>query len=139
MNTVHTLLHLSEDRRVITVHFPEEAYVDHPDRFDHYPQVLCRESVTGRSYWEIEWSGDGFVHIAVSYKGISRKGSGNECVFGVSSGIIGVFVDHSAGTLSFYRVDRDTMNLIHKAQTTFTKPLYPGFAVGLGSVKLLKN
>ncbi|XP_039519469.1 neoverrucotoxin subunit alpha-like [Pimephales promelas] len=167
MNTVHTFLHLSEDRRVITFHFQEESYVDHPDRFDHYPQVLCRESVGGRSYWEIEWSGIGVAQIAVSYKSISRKGSGDECVFGgndqswtlicsppktvflyntkvtylpvVSSGIIGVFVDHSAGTLSFYSVDRDTMNLIHKAQTTFTKPLYPGFGVGLGSVKLLKN
>ncbi|XP_056099070.1 stonustoxin subunit beta-like [Rhinichthys klamathensis goyatoka] len=167
MNTVHTLLHLSEDKRVITGRFPEESYIDHPERFDHYPQVLCRESVSGRSYWEIEWSGSVVVQIAVSYQGISRKGSGNECVFGsndqswtlvcssrntvflyntkethlpvVCSGRVGVYVDHSAGTLSFYRVDRDTMSLIHKAQTTFTQPLYPGFGVALGTVKLLKN
>ncbi|KAL0199931.1 hypothetical protein M9458_003118, partial [Cirrhinus mrigala] len=39
---------------------------------------------------------------------------------------IGVFVDHSAGTLSFYSVS-DTMSLIHTVQTTFTQPLYPGF------------
>ncbi|KTG22588.1 hypothetical protein cypCar_00008226 [Cyprinus carpio] len=39
---------------------------------DTYKQVLCRESVCGRSYWEVEWSGR--VEITVSYKSISRKG-----------------------------------------------------------------
>uniref|UniRef100_A0A8C2G2T1 Uncharacterized protein n=1 Tax=Cyprinus carpio TaxID=7962 RepID=A0A8C2G2T1_CYPCA len=39
---------------------------------------------------------------------------------------IGVFVDHSAGILSFYRICKDTMHLIHTVQTTFTQPLYPG-------------
>ncbi len=48
---------------------------------------------------------------------------------------IGVFVDHSAGTLSFYSIS-DTMSLIHTVQTTFTQPLYPGFRVFDGSVKL---
>ncbi|XDV13926.1 hypothetical protein PO909_002224 [Leuciscus waleckii] len=50
---------------------------------------------------------------------------------------IGVYVDHSAGTLSFYSVS-DTMSLIHTVQTTFTQTLYPGFRVhSLGSsVKL---
>ncbi|XP_051742998.1 NACHT, LRR and PYD domains-containing protein 3-like [Ctenopharyngodon idella] len=49
----------------------------------------------------------------------------------------GVYVDHSAGTLSFYSVSGDTMILIHTVQTTFTQPLYPGFMVWPGSsVKL---
>ncbi|XP_067224559.1 stonustoxin subunit alpha-like [Chanodichthys erythropterus] len=49
----------------------------------------------------------------------------------------GVYVDHSAGTLSFYSVSGDTMILIHTVQTTFTQPLYPGFWVSYGSsVKL---
>ncbi|XDV31316.1 hypothetical protein PO909_034031 [Leuciscus waleckii] len=83
LNTVNKLLRLSERNRVITVTYPEESYPDHPDRFDGYnPQVLCRESVCGRCYWEIEWSGIHGVCISVSYKSISRKGSGNECVFG---------------------------------------------------------
>ncbi len=140
-----------------------QSYPDHPDRFDVY-QVLCRESVCGRCYWELQWSGD-HVYISVSYKSISRKGSGYECVFGsndqswslfcspssysfrhnniktdlsVKSIIrrIGVYVDHRAGTLSFYSVS-DTMSLIHTVQTTFTQPLYPGFWVWSGSsVKL---
>ncbi len=143
----------------------DQSYPDHPDRFDRYAQVLCRESVCGRCYWELEWSGDNGVFISVSYKSISRKGLGNECVFGYNdqswsldcspssysfrhnkiktdlsvkstSRRIGVFVAHGAGTLSFYSVS-DTMILIHTVQTTFTQMLYPGFRVCSGSsVKL---
>jgi len=160
---VNKLLRLSERNRVITGTLTEQPYPDHPDRFDAYnQQVLCRESVCGRCYWEIEWSGMFGVDISVSYKSISRKGY--ECWFGcndqswslfcspskslfihnntrtklpvVSSRRIGVYVDHSAGTLSFYSVS-DTMSFIHTVQTTFTHTLYPGFYAFVGSsVKL---
>ncbi|XP_067248914.1 tripartite motif-containing protein 16-like [Chanodichthys erythropterus] len=82
LNTVNKRLRLSERNRVITVTDTEQPYPDHPDRFDDvYPQVLCRESVCGRCYWEIEWSGE-CVHVSVSYKSIRRKGSSDECWFG---------------------------------------------------------
>ncbi|ROJ30487.1 Tripartite motif-containing protein 16 [Anabarilius grahami] len=166
LNTVNKRLRLSERNRVITYTNTKQPYPDHPDRFDEYHQVLCRESVCGRCYWEIEWSGNN-VYISVSYKIISRKGGGNECGFGRNdqswslicssssysfrhndiqtklpvkpiSSRIGVYVDHSAGTLSFYSVSGDTMILIHTVQTTFTQPLYPGFTVCRNSlVKLL--
>ncbi|XP_052387775.1 tripartite motif-containing protein 16-like [Carassius gibelio] len=152
-NTVNKNLVLSEENRVIEYTRQEQLYPDHPDRFDGFPQVLCRESVCGRCYWEVEWSG--WVGISVSYKRISRKGWVKECEFGCndqswslycsdsrwsiwhnngltklpvvsSSSRIGVYVDHSAGTLSFYSVS-DTMTLIHRVQTTFTQPLYAGF------------
>nr|XP_017209832.1 NACHT, LRR and PYD domains-containing protein 3-like [Danio rerio] len=145
----------------------DQPYPDHPDRFDGlYPQVLCRERVCGCCYWEIDWSGDGGVCISVSYKSIRRKGGGVECEFGRNaqswslrcsssrfifihnntetrlpvkrlSKRIGVFVDHSAGTLIFYNIYRDTMSLIHSVQTTFTEPLYPGFRVYSGSSVIL--
>ncbi|XP_067238819.1 tripartite motif-containing protein 16-like [Chanodichthys erythropterus] len=163
LNTVNKFLCLSERNRVITNTDTVQPYPDHPDRFDVYQQVLCRDSVCGRCYWEIEWSGY-CVYISVSYKSISRKGGVYECLFGYNdqswclfcssssysfihnqietdlpaapiSGRIGVYVDHSAGTLSFYSVS-DTMSLIHTVQTTFTQPLYPGFTVWSGSVKL---
>ncbi|XP_039518578.1 tripartite motif-containing protein 16-like [Pimephales promelas] len=165
LNTVNKYISLSERNRVITRTDTElQSYPDHPDRFDRWYQVLCRESVCGRCYWEIEWSGDG-VFISVSYKSISRKGGGHKCLFGYNdqswslfcsssrysfrhnniesvlpvksiSRRVGVYVDHSAGTLSFYSVS-DTMSLIHTVQTTFTQPLYPGFNVWSGSsVKL---
>ncbi|KAF4115104.1 stonustoxin subunit alpha-like [Onychostoma macrolepis] len=163
LNSVNQWLRLSERNRVITKTDTDQPYPHHPDRFDYYRQVLCRESVCGRCYWEIEWRGD-YVFISVSYKSISRKGGGDECVFGRNvqswslncspssysfrhnnietdlpvkpiSRRIGVYVDESAGTLSFYSVS-DTMSLIHTVHTTFTQPLYPGFLIGSGSVKL---
>ncbi|XDV26321.1 hypothetical protein PO909_030069, partial [Leuciscus waleckii] len=81
LDTVSKDLRLSEENRVITGTYPKQPYPDHPDRFDLCPQVLCRESVCGRCYWEIEWSGIS-VFISVSYKSISRKGLGHECWFG---------------------------------------------------------
>uniref|UniRef100_A0A671P989 NACHT, LRR and PYD domains-containing protein 3-like n=1 Tax=Sinocyclocheilus anshuiensis TaxID=1608454 RepID=A0A671P989_9TELE len=163
-NTAHTQLSLSEENRKVTLVREKQPYPDHPDRFDDVWQLLCRESVCGRCYWEIEWSGD--VHISVSYKSTSRTGDDVECWFGfndqswslycspfsysfrhnnlrtdlpvkpIISSRIGVYVDHSAGTLSFYSVS-DTMTHIHTVQTTFTQPLYPGFRVHYqSSVKL---
>ncbi|XP_047676405.1 tripartite motif-containing protein 16-like [Tachysurus fulvidraco] len=148
-NIVHHHLILSKKNRVVTWSETQQQYSDHPERFDSCAQVLCKESVCGRCYWEVEWSGD-VVYISVSYKEISRKGRGYECVFGhnsqswnlqcssssvffwhnnietelrgVSSSRIGVYVDHSAGTLSFYSVS-DTMRLLHRVHTTFTQPL----------------
>ncbi|XP_036437027.1 tripartite motif-containing protein 16-like protein [Colossoma macropomum] len=164
-NTAHRILILSEENRVVTRGGCTQPLFDHPERFNQWFQVLCRESVSGRCYWEVEWSSEELgVTIAVSYKGISRKGNGHESRFGLnnqswcldcssffsfwhnnvgteisasSSSRIGVYVDHSAGTLSFYSVS-DTMTLLHTVHTTFTQPLYAGFWVrGFGtSVKL---
>ncbi|XP_077065488.1 tripartite motif-containing protein 16-like [Siphateles boraxobius] len=164
LNTAHKHLSLSGKNRVINNTNTVQSYADHPDRFNVYPQVLCRESVWGRCYWEIDWSGTN-VFISVSYKIISRKGKCNKCRLGSNDQSwslscssssysfwhndietklpvkpinrrIGVYVDHSAGTLSFYCVS-DTMSLIHTVQTTFTEMLYPGFRVYSGSsVKL---
>ncbi|XP_036417727.1 tripartite motif-containing protein 16-like isoform X2 [Colossoma macropomum] len=161
-DTVHSRLALSESNRKVTVMRQTQIYPDHPERFDGVQQVLCSESLTGRCYWEVEFSMKD-VDIAVSYKGISRKGKSTESGFGSndqswclicfyssftfkhnnkqsklsvnsSSSRIGVYVDHSAGILSFYSVS-DTMTLLHRVHTTFTQPLYPGFAVyGGGNV-----
>ncbi|XP_050961727.1 tripartite motif-containing protein 16-like protein [Labeo rohita] len=162
-NTPQLCLHLSEGNTVVTYTDKFYNYPNHPERFE-YAQVLCRESVTGRCYWEVEYSGSAGVYIALAYKSIKRKGQSLECAFGynnqswtlfcspskclfnhnninskvlvVSSSRIGVYVDFSAGILSFYSVS-DTMNLIHRVQTTFTQPLYPGFGLGLYSTAKL--
>nr|XP_021324407.1 tripartite motif-containing protein 16 [Danio rerio] len=154
-NTAQKSLRLSEGNRVVTKKKKPLVLPDHPARFDNFPQVLCRESVCGRCYWEVQWSGS--MEISVSYQSISRKERGEKCPFGYNdqswalycSGFrcsfwhnskhtnlpvvsrlcrIGVYVDHSAGTLSFYSVS-DTMSLIHRVHTTFTQPLYPGFRI----------
>ncbi|XP_051988917.1 tripartite motif-containing protein 16-like [Xyrauchen texanus] len=158
-DTVNHYLQLSEGNKRVTFTETPLWYPDHPDRFDQRAQVLCSESVDGRYYFEVDWSGsEGFgVDIAVTYKSIRRKGEGNECVVGCndqswrltcspssysfahnnietklhvvhSSSRIGVYVNHSAGVLSFYSVS-DTMNLIHRVHTTFTQPLHPVFGL----------
>ncbi|XP_029931369.1 tripartite motif-containing protein 16-like [Myripristis murdjan] len=149
--TANTYLSLSEGNRKATVMTAEKSYPSHPDRFIELWQVLSRESLTGRCYWEVEWKGA--VYIAVSYKDISRTGTEIACRFGHNdkswalycynknyefqhnnikteiplpvSSRVGVYLDHRAGILSFYSVS-ETMTLLHRVQTTFTQPLYAG-------------
>ncbi|XP_063322606.1 protein NLRC3-like [Pelmatolapia mariae] len=71
-NTVNTKLQLSDNNRKVTHVEDVQSYPDHPDRFDVYQQLLCRNGLTGRCYWEVEWRGD--VFMSVSYRRISRKG-----------------------------------------------------------------
>ncbi|XP_067084437.1 protein NLRC3-like [Osmerus mordax] len=164
-NTAHRELSLSEENRKVTRRREEQPYPDHPERFEGRPQVLCREGLSGRCYWEAEWSGGG-VYIAVTYKGISRRGEGYDCVLGYNNKSwslycddnsysarhnnkytaipappssphrVGVYLDWPAGTLSFYTVSSDTLTHLHTFHSTFTEPLYPGFRVYNSSVSL---
>nr|XP_033488863.1 protein NLRC3-like [Epinephelus lanceolatus] len=79
-NTVNRKIKLSDNNRMVTHVKEEQLYPDHPDRFDYWPQLLCRDGLTGRCYWEVEWSGE--VDVSVSYRGIRRRGAREDCVFG---------------------------------------------------------
>ncbi|XP_036436546.1 NACHT, LRR and PYD domains-containing protein 12-like isoform X2 [Colossoma macropomum] len=80
-NTAHIFLSLSEGNKKVTCVKEHQPYPDHPDRFDECVQVLCTEGLTGRCYWETEWTGEE-VAIAMTYKTIIRKGESDECKFG---------------------------------------------------------
>uniref|UniRef100_A0A3P9CAB5 B30.2/SPRY domain-containing protein n=1 Tax=Maylandia zebra TaxID=106582 RepID=A0A3P9CAB5_9CICH len=149
-DTVNTRMLLSEENRRATFVSKKQAYPGHPERFMNRSQVLSRESLTGRHYWEVEWSGSG-MYVAVAYKSIMRTGDESEfgnndnswalrcssshyelshkrvCEWfsGPQSSRIGVYLSHTAGVLSFYSVS-DTMILLHRVQATFTQPLYAG-------------
>ncbi|XP_064175581.1 tripartite motif-containing protein 16-like [Anguilla rostrata] len=90
-NTANRNLSLSEgNRRVTYTPGREEPYPDHPGRFEQWCQVVCRESVCERCYWEAEfsvseWGRWGQVCIAVTDKGISRKGEDSDCMFGFNT------------------------------------------------------
>ncbi|KAK0147880.1 Tripartite motif-containing protein 16 [Merluccius polli] len=131
-NTARRCLSLSEDHRKVTEVREDQSYPDHPERFDHWPQVLCREGLTGRCYWEVERRGD--VDIGVTYRRITRRGRGHNSLLGWNnkswslhcndnlysvryngsiidirlpppvSTRVGVYLDRPAGSLSFYRV-----------------------------------
>nr|XP_029133863.1 protein NLRC3-like [Labrus bergylta] len=156
-NTMSRELKLCDNNRRLIHMQEEQSYPDHPDRFDFCPQLLCKEGLSGRCYWEVEWKGQ--VDVSVSYKGISRRGHRNDCEFGwndqswslecsdsgytvwynnVGASItpssissvsdrVGVYVDYSAGSLSFYSVSSDSLSHIHTFYNTFTELLYPGF------------
>ena len=57
-----------------------QSHPDHPERFDYWAQVLCREGLTGRCYWEVERRGG--VAIGVTYRGITRRGAGKDSQLG---------------------------------------------------------
>ncbi|XP_076611970.1 protein NLRC3-like [Chaetodon auriga] len=152
VNTANRNLRLSDNNRTVT-HVKEDLpYSDHPDRFGCW-QLLCGTGLTGRCYWEVEWRGG--VRVAVTYRGISRKGNSDDCMFGKNdqswslncsdggfsvwhrnrvtslplsaSNRVAVYVDCPAGTLSFYRVSSDSLVHLHTFSATFTEPLYAGF------------
>ncbi|CAL8297598.1 unnamed protein product [Merluccius merluccius] len=131
-NTADRYLSLSEYNRKVMKVRKDQSYPDHPERFDSQSQVLCREGLTGRCYWEVEW--EGHVDIGVTYRGIRRRGRGYDSRLGGNnkswclycyvdrytaryngsetviplrpsdSTRVGVYLDRPAGSLSFYRV-----------------------------------
>ncbi|XP_060930076.1 E3 ubiquitin/ISG15 ligase TRIM25-like [Limanda limanda] len=163
-NTAHRGLLLSEGNRKARRMREEQSYSYHQDRFTDCCQVLSRESLTGRCYWEVEVKVRGAVGVAVTYKNISRAGDSHECGFGYNdkswslscyrnsytfhynsmktpvsgrvSSRVGVYLDHSAGVLSFYSVS-DTMTLLHRVQTTFTQPLCAGVSFCYGDTAVV--
>ncbi|XP_076732407.1 uncharacterized protein LOC143413377 [Maylandia zebra] len=92
-NTVNTKLQLSDNNRKVTRVEEVQSYPDHPDRFDVYLQLLCRNGLTGRCYWEVEWRGD--VFISVSYRSIRRKGNSVDCVFGCNDQSWSLYCDYN--------------------------------------------
>ncbi|XP_056438836.1 uncharacterized protein LOC130375751 [Gadus chalcogrammus] len=138
-NTAHKDLSLSEDNRTVKRVGGNQSYPDLQERFDTLPQVLCREGLTGCCYWEVERNGS--VGIGVTYRGITRKGGGNDSKLGGNnkswlldclddrytaryngsstdivldpsdSNRVGVYLDRPAGSLSFFRVSPDVRGL----------------------------
>ncbi|XP_056304169.1 stonustoxin subunit beta [Danio aesculapii] len=165
-NTANNNLILLDDNKKLECASEPMSYPDHPDRFTGLPQVLCKERLSGRCYWEAEWKGQG--DIVVCYEGIGRKGESSDCRFGANDkswimscfigekliawhncieGLIplpttphnriGVFLDEPAGILSFFSVpDENTLNRLYTFNTAFTQPLCAGFVLYTESVTL---
>ena len=166
VNTAHSQLSFSEDNQKMTRMGTAQPYPDSPERFTDWGQVLCKEPLTTRCYWEAEWTEE-WTGVGVAYKGISRKATGNDCVLGYNdqswslrychgkytawynkndaaisvpyfnSRRVGVFLDWSAGTLSFYAVSPNAMTHLHTFHAEFSEPLYPGFRLGFQDSSLV--
>ncbi|XP_058473496.1 tripartite motif-containing protein 16-like [Solea solea] len=153
-STAHCNVYMNNDREV-TYYKDSGSGPGHPDQFTSWCQVLCHEGLTGRCYWEVQWTGTE-VFVAVAYRDIQR--AGHESAFGHNkkswvlqcnnkryefrhnnirsdvsgplSNRIGVYLDHSARVLSFYSISEDqTTTLLHRVQTTFSRPLCPGLGL----------
>ncbi|XP_065114935.1 tripartite motif-containing protein 16-like [Paramisgurnus dabryanus] len=107
--------------------------LDRPERFEHYPQVLCKQSIfASRCYWEVLCTG--WVVIGVTYEDAGRRGGpcglgeneeswalgwDGSCYDAWHNGIstrisdvphystIGVYVDQPAGLICFYAVETE--------------------------------
>ncbi len=145
----------------------KQPYPDHPERFESVQQVLSREILSGRCYWEAEWTGPEGT-VGVTYKDILRKYDdiciveatgqlGNNIVSWKITGAsfpyvshaeadinikapsscsfkrVGVYVDTTAGVLSFYSVS-DTLTHLYTFLASFKDPLYAAFKVDSDSV-----
>ncbi|XP_029918713.1 NACHT, LRR and PYD domains-containing protein 12-like [Myripristis murdjan] len=160
-NTANPLVVLSEDNRKAMSVTEELSYPDDPERFDQWKQVLCKDGLTGRCYWEVEW--EGWVNIGVTYRGLTRKGKNFDCCLGLNdkswslfcydddysawhknketyiptpstgSKRVAMYLDSLAGSLSFYMVSSDALTHLHTFHSCFTEPLYPGFRFGYGT------
>uniref|UniRef100_A0A667Y3L5 Zgc:195001 n=1 Tax=Myripristis murdjan TaxID=586833 RepID=A0A667Y3L5_9TELE len=144
-------------------------YPNRPERYEHSPQVLCKEGLLGsRGYWEVEYGG--WVVIGAVYENSGRKGQDGPCGLGENDGswgagwagtsyhvwhngenvevqlpltsIMGVYVDQPAGIIKFLAVEGEAekeVRLIHKFKTSFKDKLRPGLWIGTNSYCLLRK
>uniref|UniRef100_A0A8C4XAI1 Uncharacterized protein n=1 Tax=Erpetoichthys calabaricus TaxID=27687 RepID=A0A8C4XAI1_ERPCA len=157
LNTVHTNLTVSQDRKTVTWSESKQSYSPHPERFTYDSQVLCSECFnTGISTWDIKISGE-YFKVGVAYQKLERKklltsilgqNSASWCICSLKGEFkawhnnictyftptkdlkhIRVCLDYEGGTLSFYQVTNTLLHL-HTFKTTFSEPVYPAFKCG---------
>ncbi|XP_068166489.1 protein NLRC3-like [Antennarius striatus] len=164
-NTVHRNLLLFPDNKCVVAR-EKQPYPDHPDRFDEWQQLLCHDGLTGHSYWEVYWRGRVSIGVAYrdikrSGHGYDACFGWNDQSWSVictpqgytawhnntpvditppqrcSSGRIGVYLDWSLGTVSFYFLPSEVSSIkrihLHTFHSTFTAPLYAAFGFGRSS------
>ncbi|XP_028818153.1 finTRIM family, member 86 [Denticeps clupeoides] len=159
-NTAYRHIRISDGDRKATLRVENMNYPEHQDRFLYWRQVLCKESIAGSPYyWEVEWTGPK-VTIGVAYRELGRQGSDDEARLGYNANSwglywsgtafslwhagketpltgpkarrIGIYLDHQAGLLAFYRVSHGQARLIHSLKSAFNRPLFPGFRFWTG-------
>ncbi|XP_060758439.1 stonustoxin subunit beta [Neoarius graeffei] len=142
--------------------------LDRPERYEHAPQVVCKEGLLGRrGYWEAEY--EGWVVMGVVYASSGRKVKDGACGLGENeaswavgwggtgfqawhnsesveiqshqSNTIGIYVDQPAGIVAFYLVEGEPREarLLYRYKTCFKDNLLPGFWVGEKSSCMIRK
>ncbi|KAM4538391.1 protein NLRC3-like isoform 1-T1 [Fundulus diaphanus] len=142
-NTVSRNLRLSEDNRKVTL-VKQDPYAENEES----SLLLCSNGLTGRCYWEVEWTGE--LDMFVCCRGSEGKGDTTSDHWGLGcsqyanhticmtekmglisfsnnpfSNKVAVYLDCPAGTLSFF--DAWTLGHIKTFCIKFTEPVYAGF------------
>ncbi|XP_028850341.1 E3 ubiquitin/ISG15 ligase TRIM25-like [Denticeps clupeoides] len=157
-STAHHNLHISKDNKKATYVPQRQRRKATPKTFDCWEQVICQEGLAAcQSYWEVEWTGKN-VSVGVTLESIGRKGRGLECGLGRSNASwnlrysegcyttwhdniptyididalsprLGVFLNQTLGTLTFYSVTETLIPLHTYNSHKFRDILYPAFGV----------
>uniref|UniRef100_A0A3B4EL77 Uncharacterized protein n=1 Tax=Pygocentrus nattereri TaxID=42514 RepID=A0A3B4EL77_PYGNA len=152
--TAHRRVVLSENNTKASVSDEPSAYPDLPTRFTVCSQVLCSKGFSqGCHYWEVQMSSNNFCGIGLAYGSIDRKGPSSRlgrnaqswCIewFNVKLSTwhnnretvlnnpnpsrVGVLLDCSGGTATFYNVVADRAHAFHTFVFPFSEPVYPAF------------
>lgn len=165
-NTINRFLALSEEDSKLSWRL-QGCDEDRDNGFRHWPQVLCGTVLGGRCYWEVEWGGAVYIsvahegmsrgrHHAASWFGRNKRSWSLRCAEGEAYHVyhdetrttiaspdknstrVGVYLDCSAETLSFYCVSGDKELHLHTFRcsleedgsvSTFSQPLCAGFGL----------
>ncbi|XP_052388800.1 protein NLRC3 isoform X2 [Carassius gibelio] len=167
-NTASSSVQVSEEDEALVKHRRNpEPDSHHPESFKNQDQIMSREGLSSRHFFQLEWFGR-WATIGMAYNDISRKGSSAACSIGLNNkswGIlvstpsslcnalhggvemrlpdcspwrVGVYLDWAAGSLSFYDTTDDKAELIHTFHAKFTQPLFLLVSISAG-VKILPD
>ncbi|KAM5124946.1 LOW QUALITY PROTEIN: uncharacterized protein ACMZJ9_022588 [Mantella aurantiaca] len=163
VTTAHNNLHISDDRKTVSLSDINQNRPETPERFQDYYQVLSSRSFSsGRHYWEVDAGGSDNWIVGMCYPSIDRRGvqsriGWNKKSWGlirynnqyemrhdrkeiplpaiISSNRVRIDLNYEAGRISFYDLC-DPIQHLHTFTTTFTEPLHAGICVWGGYIKI---
>ncbi|XP_073480429.1 E3 ubiquitin-protein ligase TRIM39-like [Aquarana catesbeiana] len=163
VNTAQNYLHISDDRKTVSLSDRNQNRPETPERFQYYSQVLSsRRFSSGRHYWEVDVGGSDRWIVGMCYPSIERGGEqsgigynkkswglyrkGDQYVVthdskgirlptNISSNRVRIYLDYEAGQISFYDLC-DPIRHLHTFTITFTEPLHAGIFVYKGYIKM---
>ncbi|XP_077327852.1 uncharacterized protein LOC143962514 [Lithobates pipiens] len=163
VNTAHNYLHISDDRKTVSMSDRNQNHPKTPERFQYWSQVLSSRSFSsGRHYWEVDVGGSDLWIVGMCYPSIDRGGgqsllgdnnmswglyrNGDQCTIkhnsnviflppNLSSNRVRIYLDYEVGRISFYDLC-DPIRHLHTFTTTFTEPLHAGIGVWRGCIKI---
>ncbi|KAM9315538.1 LOW QUALITY PROTEIN: uncharacterized protein PAF06_006506 [Gastrophryne carolinensis] len=164
VNTAHNNLHISDDRKTVSLSHIKQNRPETPDRFQWGGRFInsASRSFSSRHYWEVDVGGSDCWIVGMCYPSIDRGGDqsvigdnnkswgldrynnqyevGHDSKVtavggGISSNRVRVELDYEAGLISFYDLC-DPIRHLHTFTTTFTEPLHAALYVGTGCIKI---